>query len=130
MNVDYRLAIHRFRSLFIQRPRLILLLVGVLVLGVLVGGASARPVRAATAQTYVVQVGAGDIANTAFLQFAPGSLRVHRGDTVTWLINSFHNVHVGATKPADMIIAPEVNGKPPTGEFAFTPPVGTQVIRP
>jgi outer membrane lipoprotein carrier protein len=27
-------------------------------------------------------------------------------------------------------VTPEVNVKPPAGEFAFTPPAGTQVIRP
>jgi plastocyanin len=112
MKVDCWVTIKQLRSLFTGRPRLVFALVGVLMLGALIGAASARPARAATAQTYVVQVGAGGDANTALLQFAPGSLKVHRGDTVTWLINGFHNVHVGATKPADLIIAPEVNGKP------------------
>ena len=111
MKVDYRVTIKQ-RSLFTEHPRLIFALVGILTLGVLVGAAGARPARAATAQTYVVQVGASGDANTALLQFAPGSLKVHRGDTVTWLINGFHNVHVGATKPVDLMIAPEVNGKP------------------
>jgi outer membrane lipoprotein-sorting protein len=27
-------------------------------------------------------------------------------------------------------VAPQANTKPPQGEFAFTPPPGTQVIRP
>ena len=112
MKVDYGVTINRLRSLFAEHPRLLFVLVGVLTLGLLVGARDARSAQAASAQTYVVQVGAGDIANTALLQFAPGSLKVHRGDTVTWLINGFHNVHLGATKPADMLIAPEVKGKP------------------
>src|SRR5262245_43586062 len=130
MKIDYRVTIGRLRSLFLERPRLALGLVGALLIGVLVGIASARPARAAFAQTYIVQVGAGEIANTALLQFAPGSLKVHRGDTVTWLINSFHNVHVGATKPADLIVAPEVNGKPlpqmnPQVAFPYGPKSGS-----
>ncbi|MCC7451767.1 MAG: hypothetical protein IT324_30440 [Anaerolineae bacterium] len=88
------------------------MLVGILALGIVVGATGARSARAAAPQTYIVQVGAATLANTALLQFAPGSLKVHRGDTVTWLINGFHNVHVGATQPVDMIISPDVNGKP------------------
>jgi plastocyanin len=103
---------NRLRSLFTEHPRFILALVGILILGVLVGAAGTRSAQAATAQTYLVQVGVQGPANSDLLQFAPGSLKVHRGDTVTWLINGFHDVHVGATKPADIVIAPDVNGKP------------------
>ncbi len=112
MKADYRVTIQRLRSLFREHPRLLFALVGILTLGVLVGAAGTRSAQAATAQTYIVQVGVEGIANTSLAQFAPGSLKVHRGDTVTWVINSFHNVHVGATKPLDLIIAPEVKGKP------------------
>jgi plastocyanin len=112
MQVDDHMTIRRFVFLFLERPRLLIALVGILTIGVLVGAAGARSARAAMAQTYVVQVGAGGEANASLMQFAPGSLKVHRGDTVTWVINGFHNVRVGATKPADLIIAPEVNGKP------------------
>jgi plastocyanin len=112
MMVDYRATANRFRSIFVQRSRYISALLAVLALGVLVGTMNARPTRAAVPQTYVVQVGAGGPANIDLLQFAPGSLKVHRGDTVTWLINGFHNVHVGSTKPLDLVIAPEVEGKP------------------
>jgi plastocyanin len=49
---------------------------------------------------------------------------------VTWLIDGFHNVHVGATRPADFIIAPELNGKPqpqinPQVAFPFGPKSGS-----
>src|SRR5262245_6024513 len=107
MKTDYRSTIQRLHTLLTQRRRLAIVLIAILTFGVLVGAVGARSAQAATAQTYFVQVGAGGDANTALLQFAPGSLKVHRGDTVTWLINSFHNVHVGANKPADLIIAPE-----------------------
>jgi plastocyanin len=100
------------RRFFAERARLILMLMSIFALGVLIGATNARSARAATAQTYVVQVGAGGPANTDLLQFAPGTLKVHRGDTVTWLINGFHNVRVGAAKPVDFVITPEVNGKP------------------
>src|SRR5260370_30034664 len=99
-------------SFLTKHPRHILVFVGVLMVGVLVGAASVHSVHAATPQTYIVQVGAGGPANTDLLQFAPGFLKMHRGDTVTWLINGFHDVHVGATQPATMVIAADMNGKP------------------
>src|SRR5512146_479927 len=105
MKLENRMA--RWQFAFPLRLRLAFMFVGMLTLGVIVGAMDTRSARAAAAQTYIVQVGAADISNTALLQFAPGSLKVHRGDTVTWLINGFHNVHVGAVQPADLIIAPE-----------------------
>ncbi len=130
MKVKQRMAIHRLGFLFPLRFRLALVFIGTLTLGVLVGMTGARSARAAAAQTYVVQVGAANISNTALLQFAPGSLKVHRGDTVTWVINGFHNVHIGATKPVDLIIAPDVNGKPlpqmnPQIAFPYGPKSGS-----
>ncbi len=112
MKVDYRATFNRLDAFFTEHPRLIFVLVGILALGVVVGASGTRSAQAATAQTYIVQVGVQGPANSDLLQFAPGSLKVHRGDTVTWLINGFHNVHVGATKPANLIVAPDVNGKP------------------
>jgi plastocyanin len=102
----------RLHTLFTGRTRLARAFGVVLALALLIGAASASSAGAASPHTYVIQVGAGGPANSDMLQFAPGSLKVHRGDTVTWLINGFHNVHVGATKPADLVIAPQVNGKP------------------
>ncbi|MBI5670412.1 MAG: hypothetical protein HZC41_20655 [Chloroflexi bacterium] len=62
-------------------------------------------------QTYTVLAGGADVFNTAVLAFAPQSLKVHRGDTVQWLISGFHNIHFAET-PTELIIAPEVNGQP------------------
>src|SRR5262249_23608061 len=111
MKVDYRVTFNRLWTFFTTHPRRIFVLLGVLILGVGVGATGTRSAQAATAQSYIVQVGAQGPANSDLLQFAPGSLKVHRGDTVTWLINGFHNVHLGATKPANLIVAPAVNGK-------------------
>ncbi len=130
MKVNDQSTSKRFRSLVTEHPRLVFALLGIFTIGVLIGVGSPRSARAATPQTYVVQVGAGGPANTDLLQFAPGSLKVHRGDTVTWLINGFHNVHVGATRPLDLVITPQVDGKPlpqfnPQIAFPFGPRSGS-----
>lgn len=65
----------------------------------------------AAPQTYTVFAGGAAEFNTAVLAFAPQSLKVHRGDTVQWLISGFHNIHFAET-PAELIIAPDVNGQP------------------
>lgn len=44
------------------------------------------------AQTYVVEAGGAGLGAAEALIFAPASFEVHRGDTVTWKINGFHNV--------------------------------------
>jgi plastocyanin len=130
MELNQRVTINRLRDVFSLPLRLAFVFLGVIALGVLVGAAGTRSARAATPQTYIVQVGAGWEANSALLQFAPGSLKVHRGDTVTWLINGFHDIHVGATQPLDLLIAPEVSGKPlpqanPQIFFPFGPTTGS-----
>ncbi|RMF78771.1 MAG: hypothetical protein D6737_13715 [Chloroflexi bacterium] len=44
-------------------------------------------------QTFLVQAGAGIAPNNSeALIFAPANLRVHRGDTVNWAVNGFHNI--------------------------------------
>lgn len=100
------------RSFSGRRPRRTIIFALVLVLGILIGGGPALPARAASPQTFVVLVGASGGRNTDLLQYAPGTLKVHRGDTITWLDQGFHNIHVGETKPTDLIIAPPVDGKP------------------
>jgi len=92
--------------------RWILAILSILALGSISSTLNVRTAFASGPQTYVIQVGASTIGNIDLMQFAPGALKVHRGDTVTWLINGFHNVHLGAKAPASFIIAPEVNGKP------------------
>lgn len=41
---------------------------------------------------FVVQGGVPGIGNAEALIFAPQTLNVHRGDTVTWMVNGFHNI--------------------------------------
>ncbi|MCI0711228.1 MAG: plastocyanin/azurin family copper-binding protein [Chloroflexi bacterium] len=43
-------------------------------------------------QTFVVEAGGAGLGPAEALIFAPASFQVHRGDTVTWKINGFHNI--------------------------------------
>jgi plastocyanin len=63
------------------------------------------------AETYTVLAGADAPYNSTVLAFAPQSLQVHRGDTVTWAFGGFHNIHF-ESELAPLIIAPEVDGQP------------------
>lgn len=86
----------------------------VFVLGVAFG-AVRQPAQAQeemTPQQYIIQAGAAGPANIEALLFAPQSLQVHRGDTVTWMINGFHNVRFG-TAPIDLLTPLEMEGQPP-----------------
>lgn len=85
------------------------LLVG-LCAGVLIPRITAQA-QETEAQTYTVFAGAGNLYNTAVLAFGPQRIQVHRGDTVTWIIDGFHNIHF-APGPTELVIAPEVNGQP------------------
>src|SRR5512135_3092234 len=82
-----------------------------LVFGALLGALTYH-VQAAqsTAQTFVIQAGIQGSGNVDVLQFAPQSLKIHRGDTVTWSINSFHDVRFDS-KPADLVVMQDANGK-------------------
>lgn len=62
-----------------------------------------------SAQTFFVQAGAAGPANMDALVFAPAQLQVHRGDTITWLIAGFHNMHIEPA-PSPLVIVQEVNG--------------------
>jgi plastocyanin len=71
-------------------------LTAALVLGVLAGALSAafNPALAQEAEPahFMVQGGIPGLGNAEALIYAPQILNVHRGDTVTWAINGFHNV--------------------------------------
>lgn len=89
-------------------------LIGAAAFAIAAGALSSRLVASAQAmesQTFIVQAGAGAFANGELLGFAPQSLQLHRGDTVTWTFASFHNVHI-ASEPVPLIIGGEVNGQP------------------
>lgn len=90
-------------------------MVGALVLGVIVigllGNRNVALAQEGDAQTLVIAAGDWTIGNIEALQFAPQNLQVHRGDTVIWHLNGFHDIRF-ASAPADLIIAPEVDGQP------------------
>jgi plastocyanin len=99
------------------RNRLLkLAFIGVLALAVFAAGLLGNRGNRAFAQdmepqNFVVQAGAQGPANVELLAFAPSNIQVHRGDTITWSINSFHNVHIGEA-PNELMMAPEVDGQP------------------
>lgn len=86
-------------SVLFAVPNSFLIKVGLalaLLLGLLVGILSST-FRSAQAQDmepahFIVQAGIGAIGNAEALVFAPQVLSVHQGDTVTWLVNGFHNI--------------------------------------
>ncbi len=86
-----------------------LLVVLVLIAGALSNRLVARA-HEGEAQSFVVQAGAGAFANGELLGFAPQTLQIHRGDTVTWTFASFHNIHF-ASEPAPLVVPGEVNGQ-------------------
>jgi plastocyanin len=90
-------------------------MVGALVLGVLAAGLLGnRNVALAQnmePQTFMVQAGTFTLGNIEILAFGPQELQVHRGDTVMWHFNGFHDVRFDSA-PAELIIAPEVDGQP------------------
>ncbi len=67
------------------------LIVGVMAAGLF--GSRANRALAAEPQTYYVRAGGAATGNIDVLAFGPSELKVHRGDTVTWLIDSVHNIH-------------------------------------
>jgi hypothetical protein len=64
-----------------------------------------------TPQTFTIQAGTFAPGNAEILVFAPQSLQIHRGDTVTWLINGFHDVRFDSA-PAELVVVVDVNGAP------------------
>ena len=89
--------------------------VAILGVGVFAAGLLNRPTATLAHEvehnTYMVQAGAYGGANAELLAFAPSYLKVHRGDSVMWHINSFHNVHIGE-KPAELVTMQDIDGKP------------------
>jgi plastocyanin len=70
-----------------------------------------------TPQTYVVQAGGAGLGAAEALVFAPSYFKVHRGDTVTWSVNGFHNIRftTGGFLPlalipgVDVVDIPQIN---------------------
>jgi plastocyanin len=88
--------------------------------------------QAPTHQTFVVFAGGAGPANMDLLEFFPKDVKVHRGDTVTWLINGFHNISfVGSTMPTDaapeqLFAMSEINGQQVT---YVNPEISTPTLR-
>ncbi|MAS37258.1 MAG: hypothetical protein CL610_24875 [Anaerolineaceae bacterium] len=99
----------------LQKARLVRFgLLGAAVLGVAVGALSSQLVtraQEAEPQNFTVMAGGFGPNNIEVLAFAPQSLQVHRGDTVTWVNNGFHNIHFN-NEPLPLVIVPEGEGEP------------------
>lgn len=89
-----------------------------LLIAAFVAGSSAgwlmgnSPVRAqdTTQQEFMVQVGGSGPGNVDLLAFAPQSLQVHQGDTVTFVTAGFHNVRFGNDMVPSVIMT-ELDGQ-------------------
>lgn len=102
------------RSLYTRRL-FKLATVAALILGVLAAGLLSNPAQRALAQsgentTYFVRAGGGTFGNVEVLAFAPIELQVHRGDTVTWHNDGFHNIRF-AEEMANLLIVSD-SGEP------------------
>lgn len=91
-------------------PALLLLGLAALGMAFLAGySAPATAQEAPSAQSYTIQAGANGVGNLELLAFAPQSLQVHRGDTVTWAVHGFHNIRLGEGEMPSIVMA-EVDG--------------------
>src|SRR5262245_17346449 len=66
---------------------------------------------AAGKATYNVIAGPELTNGVSVLAFSPQTLKVHRGDTVTWQQRGFHNVRFDQ-KPMDLVAVNSIDGKP------------------
>src|SRR5205085_12412825 len=84
---------------------------GTLLIAAVLGLASGQVhVRAAAKATYTVYAGMDEPYGVAADAFGPQTIKVHRGDTITWQFLSFHNVHFDS-KSADLIVTSQIDGK-------------------
>ena len=61
-------------------------------------------------QAFTVMAGGHGPGNVEVLAFAPLSLQVHRGDSITWVVTGFHNIHF-ENEPQPLVVMSEVNGQ-------------------
>ncbi len=67
--------------------------------------------RAASPATYTVIAGGGEMQQPfELMAFWPQTLKVHRGDTVIWKIEGFHNIRFDV-KPVPVVITSTIDGK-------------------
>jgi plastocyanin len=84
-------------------------IVGVMAFG-LFGNRGRALAQEGEQQTFMVHAGGAVLGNVEALMFTPTILQVHRGDTVMWHIDGFHNVHLGDAA-AEMFLMSEVDGQ-------------------
>src|SRR5258706_1342521 len=65
---------------------------------------------AAAKASYTVRAGFGSEIGIDILAFAPQTVKVHRGDTITWQFAPIHTVHFAA-KPLDLVVVSDIDGK-------------------
>ena len=88
-----------------------LVIVGMLMITAVLSLASSQVhVRAAAQATYTVYAGMDEPYGVVADAFGPQTIKVHRGDTITWQFLSFHNVHFDS-KPADLVVTSQIDGK-------------------
>jgi len=104
--------LRRFKAIF-------LIVALIIVSGVLSTRTSAR---AAGAASYNILAGYTSEGRVDILAFAPQTVKVHRGDTITWNYTPVHDVHFAA-KPADLIVVNEIDGQqiPEVNPVIITP---------
>ena len=76
----------------------------------------------ASPQSFIIIAGAGSLPQVDVMDFSPHTLKIHRGDTVTWIMAGFHDVDFN-TQAQPLVIAPVVDGKP-------TPQLNPDVVYP
>src|SRR5258706_8423956 len=93
----------RFKSLFGSMAGFALALA-------LLSGGLVHHANAASPATYTVSVGSFTPYGIEVLAFGPQTLKVHRGDTVKWLLGGPHNIHFHDT-PLKLTIKSKIDGK-------------------
>ncbi len=96
--------------MYTKRSLLKIFAIAVLLSLIFVGIFGKQNARAAGKQTFTVMVGKSTDVGADILAFAPQTLKVHRGDSVTWKFSPVHNVHFVA-QPVDQIVPMTIDGK-------------------
>jgi plastocyanin len=86
------------------------IVVAALVVMTLAGLATSLVHTRAAAATYNVIVGTDTSYGLESLAFFPQTLKVHKGDTVTWQFRGFHNARFDQ-KPLDLVVVNDIDGK-------------------
>ena len=93
----------RFKSLFGSMAGFALALA-------LLSGGLVHHANAASPATYTVSVGSFTPYGIEVLAFGPQTIKVHRGDTIKWLLGGPHNIHFHDA-PLKLTITSKIDGK-------------------